>query len=89
MIHHGVEERFARREVDVDRCADDTRTAGDLGHAGVGIAREGFEGSRENDLDFVTESSTLAIKPSATAIPTSADGNDYVTENMHSRESGA
>ena len=43
VLHDGVEERLAGREVDVDRGADDTRPASDLGHAGIGIARQRLE----------------------------------------------
>ena len=43
LLHHGVEERLAGGEVDVDRRADDAGAAGDLGHAGVGIARQRLE----------------------------------------------
>ena len=44
VLHDGVEEGFAGREVDVDRGADDACAASDLGHAAVGIARQRVEG---------------------------------------------
>jgi hypothetical protein len=36
---------------DVDGRADDAGPAGDLGHAGVGIAREGVDGGAEDARD--------------------------------------
>ena len=43
VLHDGVEQRLAGREVDVDRRPYDTRAASDLGHAGIGIARQRLE----------------------------------------------
>ncbi len=60
VLHDGVEERVACREVDVDRRADDAGAASDLGHAGVGIARQRFEGGVEDGGD-----AAVGVRPAA------------------------
>src|SRR3954451_24739780 len=47
----GGDERFAGREVHVDRRADHARPASDLGHAGVGIARQRREGGVKDAVE--------------------------------------
>ena len=47
----GLDQRLAGGEVDVDRRAHDARPASDLGHAGLGIARQGVDGRVEDPRD--------------------------------------
>ena len=47
----GLEQRLAGREVHVDRRAHDARAAGDLGHAGLGVARQRVDGGVEDPVD--------------------------------------
>jgi len=48
----GLEQDVTGREVDVDRCADDAGAASDLGHAGLGIARQCVDGRVQDRGDF-------------------------------------
>ena len=60
VLHDGVEQRLAGREVHVDGRAHDPGAASDLGHAGIGIARQRFEGGVDDGGD-----AALGVRPAA------------------------
>ena len=51
VLHDGVEQRRTGGEVDVDGRPDDAGAASDLGHGGIGIARQRFQGGVEDGGD--------------------------------------
>ena len=62
VLHDGVEQCLAGREVDVDRRPHDAGPASDLGHAGVGIARQCFERGVEDRGDAAFGVGTAALR---------------------------
>ena len=69
-LRHRGDQHFAGREVDVDRGPHHARPASDLGHAGLGIARQRVEGTVEDALD-----AALRVGSSGRAGAASVDGN--------------
>ena len=68
VLHDGVEQSLACREVDVDGRPHDACPASDLRHAAVGIARQRFEGGVEDGGDARSASARRRLGAGASAV---------------------